>query len=78
MMENTETPTLVSASFHFYQEANCLSNDDEVETLDIEYTSSLGLDNDGEGFFVLKTKSWSMDNIDDMIKMFDRCKRVLK
>ena len=51
---------LEEAKFRFSQDANCLS-DDEYEFLEVEAKSSLGIDRDGDCFFVLKTNSWSVD-----------------
>ena len=51
-----QEPILERATFEFSQEANCLSNSDEFESLTIECESSLGIDNDKSCFFVLKTE----------------------
>ena len=65
-MENsipeTQEPILEIATFEFSQEANCLSNSDEFESLTIECESSLGIDRDNDCFYVLKTEKWSIDN----------------
>ena len=50
---------LEKASFKFSQDANCLTNEDEYESLEIEAQSSLGIDRDGDCFFVLKIFSQS-------------------
>lgn len=67
---------LEEAKFRFSQDANCLS-DDEYEFLEVEAKSSLGIDRDGECFFVLKTDSWSVDSIEDLEKVFDRIRQVV-
>jgi hypothetical protein len=54
-----EKPKLVSASFTFTQEANCIS--DRVEEIQIDCNSDLMIER-GECFFVLKTESWSIDS----------------
>ena len=51
-----QEPILERATFEFSQEANCLSNSDEFESLIIECESSLGIDRDNGCLFVLKTE----------------------
>ena len=81
-MENsipeTQEPILEIATFEFSQEANCLSNSDEFESLTIECESSLGIDRDNDCFYVLKTEKWSIDNEQDLKKLFDRIQKVIK
>lgn len=67
---------LEEANFRFSQDANCLS-DDEYEFLVVEAKSSLGIDRDGECFFVLKTEGWSIDGVEDLEKLFNRIKKVI-
>jgi hypothetical protein len=68
---------LEEASFKFSQDANCLSDRDEYEFLEIEAHSSIGIDRDEECFFVLKTKKWSVDSAEDLEKLFDRIRQVV-
>jgi hypothetical protein len=68
---------LEEASFKFSQDANCLSDRDEYEFLEIETHSSLGIDRDGDCFFVLKTQKWSVDSAEDLEKLFDRIRQVV-
>jgi hypothetical protein len=68
---------LEEASFRFSQDANCLSDRDEYEFLQIETYSSLGIDRDGDCFFVLKTQKWSVDSAEDLEKLFDRIRQVV-
>ena len=68
---------LEKATFKFSQDANCLSDQDDFETLIIEAQSSLGIDRDEDCFFVLKTKKWSMDGVEDLEKLFDRIRKVI-
>ena len=81
-MENNipeiQEPILERATFEFSQEANCLSDSDELESLTIECESSLGIDRDNDCFYVLKTEKWSIDNEQDLKKLFDRIKKVIK
>ena len=67
-------PTLDRMTFEFSQEANCISDEDEYLTIECE--SSLGIDNDGECFFVLKTEKWSIDDEKDLKELFDRISTV--
>jgi len=68
---------LEEASFRFSQDANCLSESDQYEFLEIEAHSSLGIDRDGDCFFVLKTEKWSVDSVEDLEKLFNRIKKVI-
>ena len=76
--QETQEPILERAIFEYSQEANCLSKPDEAEFLTIECESSLGIDNDKSCFFVLKTECWSIDNEQDLKKLFDRIQKVIK
>lgn len=60
----TPKPELIQMSFTFSQESNCVSDSDEMETLTVEVESSLGIDFDKGGFYVLKTDKWSVDKGD--------------
>jgi len=68
---------LEEATFKFSQDANCLTNEDEYESLEIEAQSSLGIDRDNDCFFVLKTEKWSVDGVEDLEKLFNRIKKVI-
>ena len=69
---------LERATFEFSQEANCLSDRDASESLTIECESSLGIDRDEGCFYVLKTESWSIENEQDLAKLFERIQKVIK
>jgi hypothetical protein len=68
---------LESASFRFSQDANCISEQDEYEFLEIKTHSSIGIDRDNDCFFVLKTEKWSVDSAEDLEKLFDRIRQVV-
>ena len=69
---------LEEASFKFSQDGNCLSPCDQYEFLEVEVHSSLGIDRDNDCFFVLKTEKWSIDSVEDLEKIFDRIRKVVK
>lgn len=73
-----EEVILEKATFEFSQEANCISDSNEIETLTIDFESSLGIDRDEGGFFVLKTDKWSVNDEQDLKKLFDRIKKLIK
>jgi hypothetical protein len=78
-MEKEEKPELVSASFTFSQEGNCVDGGhNECEELTVRCESSLGIDGDGGCFYVLKTDSWSIDSVDDLQNLFDRISKTIK
>jgi hypothetical protein len=68
---------LEEATFKFSQGANCLTNEDEYESLEIEAQSSLGIDRDNDCFFVLKTEKWSVDSVEDLEKLFNRIRKIV-
>ena len=68
---------LENASFKFSQDANCLSDRGDYEFLEIETHSSIGMDRDGDCFFVLKTEKWSVDSEEELVKLFDRIRQIL-
>lgn len=69
---------LERATFEFSQEANCLSHPDAAEFLTIECESSLGIDRDEDCFYVIKTEKWSIEDEQDLKKLFDRIQKVIK
>lgn len=69
---------LEEASFKFSQDANCLSDQDAYEFLEIEAKSSLGIDRDRDCFFILRTRKWSIDSVEDLEKLFNRIKKVIE
>ena len=69
---------LERATFEFSQDANCLTSSNEYESLTIECESSLGIDRDEDCFYVLKTEKWSIDDEQDLKKLFDRIQKVIK
>ena len=75
-MEDKYKPTLTKAVFTFYQEANCRYQSDEE--LEIRCESSLGIDNDGDCFYVLKIEQWAFDSIDELKQMIDRVNKAIK
>ena len=72
-----EKPKLESCTFTFTQQANCLNSRDEIEQIEITFTSDLGLDFTGDGFFVVKTDGWSVDSEEEFKELFARIKKVL-
>ena len=75
---NQNEVILESMVFNFSQESNCVDTKGDVESLEIRCESSLGIDRDGDCFFVLKTDGWSIDSADELQKLFDRIKQTLK
>jgi hypothetical protein len=73
-----EEVLLERATFEFSQEANCLSHQDEFESLTIECESDLGIDRSEECFYVLRTEKWSINDEQDLKKLFDRIQKVIK
>lgn len=71
-------PFLERATFNFSQEGNCLSSKDAYEFLEISCENDLGIDSSGDCFYVIKTEGWSIDNVNELQKLFDRIQKVIK
>lgn len=69
---------LERATFEFSQDGNCISGQDAAEFLTIECEANLGIDRDEGCFYVLKTEKWSIDDEQDLKKLFDRIQKVIK
>jgi len=76
--ENQQGVLLERATFEFSQDGNCISGTDDYEFLTIECESSLGIDRDKGCFYVLKTEKWSIDDENDLKKIFDRINTIVK
>jgi len=70
-------PQLSSATFTFSQEGNTSGTTEEYEELIIEADSSLGIDADGDAFYVFKTEGWSIDEVDELKELTDRIALIL-
>jgi hypothetical protein len=68
---------LEEASFSFSQDGNCLVDKDECEFLEIKCVSDIGIDRNEKCFYILKTEGWSIDNVGDLQKLFDRIHKAL-
>lgn len=62
-------------TFTFWQDSNCVDGG-EIEELDIEAKSSLGITGDKGAFYVLKTKQWAVDD-NELQQIIDRCKEAV-
>jgi hypothetical protein len=70
---------LDTVTFTFTQETNCVDGpSNDIETLTIEAKSSLGIDNDGGAFFVLRTNQWAVDEADEISEIIKRCERAIE
>jgi hypothetical protein len=77
---NMSTPrsNLETVTFTFIQETNCVDGpSNDIETLVVEAKSSLGIDDDGGAFFVLRTKQWAIDGADEISEIIKRCDRAI-
>ena len=70
-----EKPRLSSATFEFTQEGNCV--DGGFEEMTIRCESSLGIDTDGECFYVIKTEQWSFEDASELQEIIDRISKVI-
>jgi hypothetical protein len=75
--DSMEPVFLENCTFNFTQEANCKADTDDDEELEIKYTSDLGLDRTGGGFFVLKTEGWAINDEQDIKRLLDRIRLLI-
>jgi hypothetical protein len=69
----SDKPNLGEIIFRFSQEGNCVdSKSDEYENIEIKAISSLGLDFDDGAFFVIKTKQWAFNDVQEFSEMIQR------
>lgn len=73
-----EVVLLERATFEFSQDGNCISDSDAAEFLTIECESDLGIDRSEGCFYVLKTEKWSINDEQDLKKLFDRIQKIIK
>jgi hypothetical protein len=74
---NPNRPSLDTITFKFEQDENCVDGG-EGETLIVEAKSSLGIDGDGGAFYVLRTKQWAFNDIEEMVTMLKRVERAIE
>ena len=71
-------PNLEEITFCFSQEGNCVdSRSDQYEEIKVRAVSSLGLDSDDGGFFVIKTEQWAFNDIKEFSEMMQRVQDAL-
>jgi hypothetical protein len=76
---NTSIADLKTVTFTFTQETNCMDGPiNDIETLTVEAKSSLGIDNDGGAFYVLRTEQWAIDGADEISEIIKRCDRAIE
>ena len=74
----SDKPKLDKCSFTFTQEGNTNGSTDEYEDLTILCESPLGIDNDKDCYYVLKTETgWSMDNVNELQELFNRIDKTI-
>ena len=73
----SDKPQLESASFRFAQVGNCNGSAGDYESLTIDFESSISLDTDEGGYFVLRTEGWSIDGVQDLEELFNRIRKIL-
>lgn len=69
---------LEECTFKFSQGGNCNSKLDEYEEIEIKFESDIGIDRTEGGFFVIKTKKWSVNDASDLKEIFDRITKIVK
>ena len=77
-MLEEQSVKLDSAIFTFTQDGDCLDEIDHYQTLTIELTSDLGIDNTNGAFIILKTERWAINELSDLEVLINRCKQVIK
>ena len=72
-------PKLENITLTFTQEKCCTGGNEkeEYETLEVQIKSNLGIDYDNGGFFILKTKQWAINDVNEIIETLQRVKDIL-
>jgi hypothetical protein len=69
---------LDTVTFTFTQEANCVDGTShDLEVLTVEAKSSMGIDDGGGAFYVLRTEQWSIDGADEISEIIKRCEKAI-
>lgn len=77
-MEEIEKPLLCKAVFEFCQDGNNNGTTSETEELTIEFESPATISGPDDCFIVIRTDTgWSMDSIDELAELIDKCKKSL-
>jgi hypothetical protein len=73
-----EKPALHSVIFKFSQEGNTNGTTDDYEELDIELDAPATITGPDDCFIVIRTTTgWSMNSLDELQELIDRCKKAL-
>lgn len=73
-----EKPTLHTAKFTFAQDGNTNGTTDDCEELEIEFDAPAAIDGPDDCFIVIRTRTgWSMDSLDELKELIDKCKKAL-
>lgn len=73
-----EKPTLHTAKFSFSQEGNTNGTTADYEELEIEIDAAGTINGPEDCFIVIRTTTgWSMDSIDELQELIDKCKKAL-
>ena len=74
----SDKPRLEKATFQFSQEGNCNGSTRDYEDLTIEFDSGLGGLDECDGFFVLSTEGWSIDDAAELEELLNRIRKMTK
>ena len=71
-----QSTSLVSCSFQFEQEGNCIDGGEEQLTIEMK-CDGLKLTQEN-AFYVIKTEQWSFDSIDELKSIIDRVSLIIE
>ena len=79
-MEEENKPLFEKAVYTFLQDTNTngsTGKSNEDERIEITYESSIGdIDKKDNGFFVIRTKGWSINDLSEIADLFKRINNV--
>jgi hypothetical protein len=76
-MEDGEKAILTEVKYTFIQDGNTNGTTETDESLDITMESVIGSLDEEKGFYVLRTTTgWSVNEVNDFIKLFDQMKNI--
>lgn len=70
-------PSLENAKFTFCQDGNYLDKAGNIETIEIECVSDIGIDNADGCFYKITTDGWSFDSLDELKTLLDRIQKSI-
>lgn len=70
-------PTISNIDVHYIQDGNTLGTTDELESINISIQFQDPWDDADDGFVVIKTDGWSMDDISELDILIKNTRKII-